>query len=65
MAAATNTGAAILESLRPELEKAFRDIPQFGSVGFTVHFVDGYASRIEYSASLSRKVPARLERGCP
>jgi hypothetical protein len=65
MAAATNTGAAILESLRPELEKAFRDIPAFGSVGFEVHFVDGYPSRIEYSASLSRKVPTKLERSRP
>lgn len=65
MSAATNSGAAILESLRPELEKAFRDIPAFGSVGFQVHFTDGYPTRIEYSASLSRKVPARAERGRP
>ena len=63
MAAQPNDGAAILDSLRPELLKAFRDIPPFGSVGFEVFFQEGEPVRIEYSASLSRRLPPKAERG--
>jgi len=64
MSAATpNNGAAILADLRPELEKAFRDIPPYGDIGFVVSFVDGYPARIEYKASLTRQVPRRENRG--
>ena len=59
---ATDTGAALLESLRPELLKAFQDIPAFGSIGFRVHFTDGEVSRIEYEASLSRRLQPRTDR---
>lgn len=59
---AANTGAAILDSLRPELEKAFRDIPQFGEIGFRVIFTDGMPTRIEYSAALSRKLVPKAAR---
>lgn len=61
MAAANQQGAALLEYLRPELEKAFRDIPTFGEVGFRVFFADGEPVRIEYSAALSRKLRGRNE----
>lgn len=63
MAAANQTGAAVLERLRPELEKAFRDIPAFGEIGFRVFFADGEPVRVEYSAALSRKLLARPDRG--
>jgi hypothetical protein len=63
MAGATNPGAAIFESLRPELEKAFRDIPPFGELGFKVYFSEGVPVRIEYSAGLSRRLAPKSERG--
>lgn len=53
----------ILEQLQPELEKAFRDIPAFGEIGFRVIFTDGEPVRIEYSAALSRKLTPRIQRG--
>jgi hypothetical protein len=59
MAAANQNGAALLEQLRPELEKAFRDIPAFGEIGFRVFFAEGEPVRIEYSAALSRKLQSR------
>jgi hypothetical protein len=62
MAAATNKGAALLDSLRPELEKAFRDIPAFGEVGFRVFFAEGEPVRVEYSAALSRKMLPKASR---
>lgn len=61
-AAIPNNGAAILADLREELEKAFRDIPAYGDIGFIVSFVDGYPARIEYKASLTRRVPRREDR---
>jgi len=59
MAAANQQGAALLEQLRPELEKAFRDVPAFGEVGFRVFFAECEPVRIEYSAALSRKLQGR------
>jgi hypothetical protein len=59
---ATDNGAALFESLRPELLKAFRDIPAFGSIGFRVHFAEGEVSRIEYEASLSRRLSPKVSR---
>lgn len=59
---ATDNGAALLESLRPELLKAFRDIPAFGAIGFRVHFAEGEVIRIEYEASLSRRLQLRTDR---
>jgi hypothetical protein len=63
MAAATNKGAAVLDALRPELEKAFRDIPPFGEIGFRVFFAEGEPVRVEYSAALSRRMAPKAERG--
>ena len=56
MSALPKSGADVFESLRPELLKAFRDIPAFGSISFEVHFHNGEPARIVYSASLSRQV---------
>jgi hypothetical protein len=56
MAAATETGAAILDSLKPELLRAFRDIPPYGEIGFRVFFTESQPTRIEYSAALSRRL---------
>jgi len=63
MTAATNQGAAIINRLRPELEKAFRDIPPYGEIGFKVFFTDSEPVRIEFSAGLSRKLAPRADRG--
>ena len=63
MTAATEYGAGMVERLRPELEKAFRDIPPYGEIGFRVFFTEGEPVRIEYSAGLSRKLSPRVERG--
>lgn len=42
--------------LTPDIRKAFRDPPPWGYVGFRVHFVDGEPNRIEYEASVSRRM---------
>ncbi len=63
MKAAINQGAAYIDRLRPELEKAFRDIPPYGEIGFKVFFTDSEPVRVEYSAGLSRKLASRAERG--
>jgi len=55
-------GSDLLDSLRPELEKAFRDIPQFGEVGFRVFFQEGEPVRVEYSAGLSKRLPPKSQR---
>jgi hypothetical protein len=52
----------MLEKLHDELEKAFRDIPPFGEIGFRVFFRDGEPVRIEYSAALSKQLKPRAER---
>ena len=62
MIAQPTTGASVLESLRPELEKAFRDIPAFGEVGFRVFFNEGLPVRVEYSAALSKRLPPKAAR---
>ena len=56
MTALPKSGAELLDSLRPELLKAFRDVPSFGSISFEIHFNDGEPVRIVYGASLSRQV---------
>lgn len=63
MGAASHNGAAVLDSLRPELEKAFRDIPPFGEIGFRVFFAEGEPVRVEYSAALSRRLSPKTDRG--
>ena len=49
-------GLSILDLLRPELEKAFSDIPSFGEVGFRLVLHDSQVVRIEYSSSKSVKI---------
>lgn len=59
MDAVSKPRTAIIERLRPELEKAFRDVPAFGEIGFRVFFADSEPVRVEYSAALSRKLIGR------
>ena len=47
---------SLLERLRPELEKAFSDIPAFGEIGFRLVLHDSQVVRIEYSTSKSVKI---------
>jgi hypothetical protein len=62
MAAATREGAAMLDRLLPDIEKAFTSIPAFGSIGFTVHFHDSEPTRIEWSGAISRQVRPKAGR---
>jgi len=62
MAAPTTPGAAMFERLRPEIEKAFRDIPPFGEIGFKVSFNESEPVRIEYHAALSRQLRPKQAR---
>ena len=59
MAAATESGAALLEHLRPEIERALSSAPTFGYLGFRVHFNDGQPVRIEYEGAVSRFIRDR------
>lgn len=62
MNGATDRGAAILDSLLPELRKLFKDIPQFGELTFTACFYEGEVVRIEQGATISRKLPPKAAR---
>lgn len=44
------------DSLRPELEKAFKNIPDYGEVGFRLFIHDSQVVRIEYVSSKSIKM---------
>jgi len=52
----------MFERLRPEIEKAFRDIPPFGEIGFKVSFNESEPVRIEYHAALSRQLRPKQAR---
>ncbi len=54
---------AMFERLRPEIERAFRDVPAFGEIGFRVFFTDGEPVRLEYSEGVSLKLAPRADRG--
>ena len=62
MASATQSGAAILEFLRPELEKAFKYIPPFGEIGFRVIFHENEPVRIEYQCAISHRLQQKADR---
>lgn len=49
---------SLLESLMPEIRKAFSSTPEYGSTSFEVVFHDGRPVRIEYRVSLSRQLKA-------
>ena len=52
------------DRLRPELEKAFSDIPSFGEVGFRLLLHDSQVVRIEYAFSKSVKIePSNTPKG--
>lgn len=53
----------MFERLRPEIERAFRDVPAFGEIGFRVFFTDGEPVRLEYSEGVSLKLAPRADRG--
>lgn len=44
----------MLERLLPEIRKVFRDIPQWGDVGFTVSFNDGEPVSFKYSGAVTQ-----------
>jgi len=56
-------GKSMVEQLRPELEKAFEDVPLYGEIGFRVFFKDGETIRIEYSTSLSQQIKPAVKEG--
>jgi excisionase family DNA binding protein len=47
---------SILKDLIPELERAFKFVPDFGDVGFRVVFHENQPVRIETTTSVSRNV---------
>jgi hypothetical protein len=60
---ATAQAVALLERLKPDILKAFSTIPQYGSLGFTAHFIEGEPVRVEWSGTIQRKLAPRVERG--
>jgi hypothetical protein len=63
MAANGNPAAeALLEQLRPDILKAFASIPPYGSLGFTVHLVEGQPVRVEWAGSIQRKLAPKASR---
>ena len=53
----------LLEQIKPELLKAFSTIPEYGSLGFTVHLNEKEPVRIEWSSIVSRRLLPVEERG--
>jgi len=47
---------SILRDLVPELDRAFKNAPAYGEVGFKVVFHDSQVVRVETTTSASRKV---------
>ncbi len=58
-----NAAASLLEKIKPELLIAFSSIPEYGSLGFTVHFNEKEVVRIEWSGSVSNRLLPKAERG--
>jgi hypothetical protein len=51
---------ALLESVRPDIIRAWTGaLPTFGDLSINLHFVDGQVSRIDFGASIQRKVAPR------
>ena len=50
-----------MDSIRPELERAFKTLPSFGEVGFRVVLHEGKLVRIEYSSSIMVKTDPVVE----
>jgi len=57
MTAGNESTAGILNSITPELYQAFADHPAYGQVGLSVFFLNGRISRVEFSRSISKKLP--------
>ncbi len=58
-------GETVLESIMPEIEKAFQHIPQFGEIGFRVAFHDSRPVRIEYNPVISLMLEPRIKEEPP
>lgn len=53
MAAPTLDGAAVFDTLLPEIRKAFSNIPYFGSAGIEVQFNEGKPTAFKFIASVT------------
>ncbi len=58
----SNENKRVLDQLMPEIEKAYRSIPQYGDIGFKVFFHEGEPVRIEVTGGLSKKLMPKGER---
>lgn len=54
-------GLSFLDSIRPELERAFQNIPEYGDVGFKIVFHEKKMVRIEYTSSILVKLVSDAE----
>jgi hypothetical protein len=52
----------LLEQIKPQLIDAFSNRPEFGALGFTVHFYERQAVRVEWTGSSSRILAPKRSR---
>jgi len=62
MSTSTVESHTVLGTLYPQLVELFKKVPDFGSVGFTVHFYEKEPVRIEWTGTSSKKVAPKAER---
>lgn len=62
MSSPNSEAARLLEKVKPEILRAFACIPDFGSLGFTVHFNEGEPVRFECAGSASHLLKALSQR---
>lgn len=55
MAAATESGAALLESVKDEILRLYATAPAYGSLSFTVFFHEGRVVRTAYTAEIQKQ----------
>lgn len=55
------TGVPLLESLMPEIERAFKNVPAFGDISIRVILHEGMPVRIETSSSVSKLISPKTE----
>jgi hypothetical protein len=53
----------LFETIQPELLSAFSQIPDFGTIGLTIHLIEGEPVKIEWSGSTMKKLEPKAERG--
>ncbi len=49
----------LLEEINKSFMEAFTSIPEYGTIGFTVHLREQEPVRIEWSGSISHKLPPK------